>query len=582
MSVDTAMKHVRDAEAHERAGDPAQALASARLAYEASGHDPQVRRLLARLLLATGQPAAAHGHLLKLWTPGDLDAQIKLVEALRSQVDRADDPELETDILRCLDFPNIDAQRLARVAGARLRRKHTGAPDLDALAADPFLLRLMSAIYFADPEIERLLTAGRRMLLLEVASTGGIAPGRLELIAAVAMQAACNEYVWFGEEDEARLVEGFLELQPRLVEAGDTDGLLAVSLVAAMYLTLDEMPAAPVLRTVPPEDWPDAIRPLIERTLLHPETERALAAELPALSPIVDQTSRAVRDMYEANPYPRWLTAGHRAPVDFWDDLGAALPFAEPINPPDGRPAEVLVAGCGTGRQPITIALGYKDATVTAIDLSLSSLAYGKRMAAKMGADAIDFRHGDLLELPRLERRFPIIYSSGVLHHMKDPVAGWTALVEMLEPDGVMNIGLYSERARGPIVEARRVVAEQGLGDDPDSIRRFRREVLAGRFGDRFDTLTRMNDFFCVSGVRDLVFHVHEHRYTPAQIDEIRRELGLEFLGFSGLPGVVVEAYRKSFPGDATLTDLGQWERFEAANPAVFLGMYNMWFRRAV
>ncbi|NIR60937.1 MAG: class I SAM-dependent methyltransferase, partial [Gammaproteobacteria bacterium] len=37
----------------------------------------------------------------------------------------------------------------------------------------------------------------------------------------------------------------------------------------------------------------------------------------------------------------------------------------------------MLVAGCGTGMDAIDLAMHVRDATVTAIDLSRASLAYG-------------------------------------------------------------------------------------------------------------------------------------------------------------------------------------------------------------
>ncbi len=43
--------------------------------------------------------------------------------------------------------------------------------------------------------------------------------------------------------------------------------------------------------------------------------------------------------------------------------------------------------------------------------------------------------------------------------------------------------------------------------------------------------MTRARDFFTTSELRDLVFHVREHRMTIPKIDGFLRENDLEFLG---------------------------------------------------
>ena len=49
----------------------------------------------------------------------------------------------------------------------------------------------------------------------------------------------------------------------------------------------------------------------------------------------------------------------------------------------------------------------------------------------------------DILDLGKLKKQFDIIESAGVLHHMKDPMAGWQVLTDRLKLGGLMKIGLY-------------------------------------------------------------------------------------------------------------------------------------------
>jgi len=584
MSTSQLLDYLNEADASERAGDLENAAAVMERALDVAPQPDEIRMYLAKLLRRTGRADEAYAHYRHLLARGaaDLDLQVNLVDMLRTRSDRAADPELETEILQGLEFANVDVNMLAGVAAARLNHKYpAGTPDPEACARDGFLIRTLSRIFFTDAELEPKLKALRRALLTDFLAAGALGAGRADLIAALALQGANCEYVHDRDAREQRMLETLLQLQDALIAGGGAGGLLGTVLVAAMYMPVCDMPVAPHLRAMPLEDWPDGVRPLIKATLLDRFVERDLAAAVPGLRPIRDEVSRRVQAQYEENPYPRWLSLTYRPPVDFHADLRSRLPETDLPERPGRAPLEILVAGCGTGRQPISIARAYRNVSVTALDLSGASLAYGMRKAAEMDVGNIDFRQGDILDLPELDRRFDVVYSSGVLHHMADPVAGWKVLCGILEPGGLMNIALYSERARAVIVRAREIIAAEGIGDDAMSIRTFRRDVLAGRHWDELAPLTRIPDFYSLSGCRDLVFHVQEHRFDLPRIGEIGRELGLTILGFNLLRPAVRSAYGRCFPGDPGMTDLANWDRLEARNPGMFLDMYNLWFRSA-
>jgi SAM-dependent methyltransferase len=247
--------------------------------------------------------------------------------------------------------------------------------------------------------------------------------------------------------------------------------------------------------------------------------------------------------------------------------------------PPAGldRGTEVLVAGCGTGYQPIRWALSYRDIRVVGVDLSRRSLAYAARMARGLGVTNLELMQGDILDLGGLGRRFPIIVCTGVLHHMEDPMAAWAALSEHLAPGGLMKLGLYSERARTSIVRARARIAARGLEPVAPDIRAFRRDVLLGREGPDFEDLVESRPFYNLSGARDLLFHVMEHRHSLPEIARTIERLSLRFLGFEIEEPSVKRRYGEQFPADREMTDLACWESFEQANPDAFAGMYQFW-----
>ena len=90
--------------------------------------------------------------------------------------------------------------------------------------------------------------------------------------------------------------------------------------------------------------------------------------------------------------------------------------------------------------------------------------------------------------------------------------------------------------------------------------------------------LTNFGDFFSLSEVRDLVFHVHEHRFTLPQIQKCLDELGLMFCGFESTD--IVRRFKHFFGKDSDACDLSQWHQFEEENPRTFAGMYQFWCQK--
>jgi SAM-dependent methyltransferase len=311
-----------------------------------------------------------------------------------------------------------------------------------------------------------------------------------------------------------------------------------------------------------------AYRELIDLTVAERFEDEAIAERIPELVPVSNAVSLLVRQQYEENPYPRWTTVGIGGPVP---DEVAEL----------ARGKGILVAGCGTGREAVDAALIFPAARVDAIDLSRASLAYGTRKAAERRVPNISFLQADILDLARLGRSFELIVCSGVLHHMRDPVAGLRALLGVLAPGGVLKIALYSTLARTAFSEAREWARREGFAPTPEGIRDFRAAVLARPENDPIRRrLTESYDFYSVSQCRDLVFHVEEHTFALPELASIFAELGLSVLRVEARGPRDIEAYRARFPGEPTATVLSNWDVLERENPTMFSRMYVIWLFR--
>ena len=85
-------------------------------------------------------------------------------------------------------------------------------------------------------------------------------------------------------------------------------------------------------------------------------------------------------------------------------------------------------------------------------------------------------------------------------------------------------------------------------------------------------------DFYNLSNLRDLLFHVQEHRFTIPQIKECLYELGLKFCGFEEKQ--VVSHFQQINKAKDDTYDLDKWEAYEEANPRAFAGMYQFWCQK--
>ena len=188
----------------------------------------------------------------------------------------------------------------------------------------------------------------------------------------------------------------------------------------------------------------------------------------------------------------------------------------------------------------------------------------------------VDFRKMDLLDVTALDETFDTIECSGVLHHMEDPAKGLSTLSKKLKSGGYIKLGLYSDIARQDIILARKQIKQLGMKSTADGIRSFRQKALRGEFKELHNLLSFRRSFYSLSECRDLCFHVQEHRFTTALLQELLDAEGLIFCGFM-LPGVVRKNYKQQFPSDTDMTSLENWGEFEKLNPSTFKAMYQFW-----
>jgi SAM-dependent methyltransferase len=524
------------------------------------------------------------------------ETRMFFVTCARHLANAPPDDDLRNLVVRALDEGWSRPGELAVLAAGLFKASATGealagtatssAPTralwppqaLAQAAGDPLLKAMLASAPVRDFALEDMLTSARTALLELAARADTVGDDVLAFFCTLARQCFVNEYA-FAEtaQEAARLQEVGDALAGGLAAGSPVPALWPVALAA--YRPLHGLPGAQALARRP---WPEPVRDLFEQQLHEPLRELELRASIPALTPIEDEVSRKVRAQYEEMPYPRWVTAAPVAPersLDWY--LRNQFPRAPLRELPKHERLDVLIAGCGTGQHSIETARRFPTARVLAIDLSLSSLSYAKRKTQELGLTNIDYAQADLLllgtHLGAAGRSFDLIESSGVLHHLADPAAGWRVLLSLLRPGGVMQVGLYSALARADIRAARAFIAERGYGRTVADIRQRRHDLRNCPDGTPLKNVTNFSDFHTVSECRDLIFHAQEHQLSIPEIKTFLHDHALTFLGFANpSPG-----YRVRFPDDPAMTDLDCWHQFETENPLTFVGMYQFWVQKA-
>lgn len=571
-------------------------------AVRADRGEPMHRYHLATVQEALGELGAAAASLTQALRLdlGMADAARRL-SLLAGRCDLPDDEPLDPAGLRAaLAHDTVDRELIAEMA---LRHLAVAGPLAGALAAgrsegwlaaaralclgrtapplrDNLLLDVLRSGIFRSPDIERLLSALRRVLLLEVPEQRLQERAVFDFALALARQCQINEHVWAVSAEETRRVAQ-LGVGARGLLAGDpAEGRRL--LLGALYRPFSALLDADIGVQQADAIRPRALRDVVVRHLADAADERERAARLPRIGRIADTTARAVAQQYEASPYPRWTSVGLLTPARLRRGLGHYFSAAE-LAVLD-RPFEVLIAGCGTGQQAVQAALAYgAGARALAIDLSAASLAYAARMAERFGVGNIAFAQADLQTLhdagPQFAGRFQVIECTGVLHHLAEPFRGWRALLRCLTEDGLMLVGLYSAVARRSLMALRSDPGYPGPGCSDEALRAFRQMLLDRPADAPGGDLKMSRDLYTVSNFRDLALHVSEHPLTLPEIAGFLAEHGLDFRGFQLERGVFAR-FRGTFPGETWPGSLERWAEFEAANPQTFNGMYNLWCTR--
>ncbi|AIQ96133.1 Translation elongation factor P [Prochlorococcus sp. MIT 0801] len=453
---------------------------------------------------------------------------------------------------------------------SKLEKLDSECSQIELIINNKVIINALKKITFQDIRFEKLLTNLRKYLCIKIAKNKKeINYYELQFIITLGKQCFLNEYIFSLTEEENISLNNIIK-RCQNNELNEIN-ISILSCYFSLYKLLDRIPS---LKSFNSSN--QSFKELINIQISEPLEEIDLSKNIKKLGRINDYISRKVKSQYEKNPYPRWRYGNNleSQKISITQAINNEIKPSSINFKSENSQLKVLIAGCGTGQQ-ILHAKIYNHATITGIDLSLSSLSYAQRKIKELEINNVKLIQMDILEVNLLEEKFDIILCSGVLHHMDEPSKGLKALLGVLKTNGFLKLGLYSELARQNIIKARNYIASKKLQTNEDHIRNFRETIFSGKTPE-INSLTKSSDFYTLSSCRDLCFHAQEHRFNIKQLQEILKSNELKFLGFL-LQKQIKSIYEQYFPEDKKQTNLQNWAKFEEKHPNTFEGMYQFW-----
>jgi SAM-dependent methyltransferase len=246
-----------------------------------------------------------------------------------------------------------------------------------------------------------------------------------------------------------------------------------------------------------------------------------------------DPRADVVSRQYERYRYPqpiqdleRWLVGNWQ-----WPDPSHAHRILWPDREykPD---LDILIAGCGTN-QAAVFAFTNPAAKVVAIDVSQPSLNHHQYLKDKHGLWNLDLHLLPIEELPTLGLDFDLVVSTGVLHHIADPLAGMKTLAGCLRPEGAIAVMLYAKYGRIGVELLESVFRDLGLRQDDASVRVVRETIsLLPADHPVHSYLNVAGDTHLDAELVDTFLHGRARTYTVDDCLDLVAAAGLAFQGW--------------------------------------------------
>ncbi len=134
----------------------------------------------------------------------------------------------------------------------------------------------------------------------------------------------------------------------------------------------------------------------------------------------------------------------------------------------------MVIADLGAGEGTFSQLLARRSKKVIAVDNSEKMVEYGRDLALKHGVKNLEYRKGDLEEVPIKDAAVDLAFFSQALHHARHPERAVSEAWRILKPSGRI---VVLDLSRHTYEEARELYADLWLGFTEVEVTRFLRQA---------------------------------------------------------------------------------------------------------
>ncbi len=156
--------------------------------------------------------------------------------------------------------------------------------------------------------------------------------------------------------------------------------------------------------------------------------------------PVSGEVTKTVTEFYDVAPFPNYKDNDDKASIL---ERGNRNQLSRRLKEFIGFNRSFLEVGSGTSQLSNYLAIG-SNSEIFAFDPTLTSLKLGHDFAAKNKIPNVTFVNADVFEDVFEDEVFDVVWSSGVLHHTKDPAGGFDLMCKYAKRDGIVIVGLYN------------------------------------------------------------------------------------------------------------------------------------------
>lgn len=196
-------------------------------------------------------------------------------------------------------------------------------------------------------------------------------------------------------------------------------------------------------------DLPATTRQLLEASIIAADSSHGVADDDAGLTRVMERRRRASEDYF--NSVAGRLTKNY-CPGRSWEAMGHALLQLVP---------QIDVVDLGAGEGVLSQLLAQKARSVVSIDSAPKMVEFGSELAKRNGIENLEYRLGDIEEIPADNESFDVAILSQALHHAPHPKVALREAFRILRPGGLL---LLLDLREHSFEKARELYADIWLG----------------------------------------------------------------------------------------------------------------------